>query len=499
MSSRPLFPRLLSPEVRPALRFGQRELDYATLATACAAFRRSLASLGVEKGDRVAVWAHPELETLLGFVGAVASNVVTVPLNPALGDKELNHILEDAQPKLVFSAYPEHDRQRSPDVPVHGFSFAQASMVTPRAPREENENPDDPVLLVYTSGTTGAPKGAVLSYRNLASTLDGLSDAWQLSEADTIVHALPLFHVHGLVFGLFGALRTGAALHWIPKFDPTTLSAALSGNSVLYAVPTMYRRLAEAAESDPAVRAGLGAARLLVSGSAALPAREHARIERLTGQRVCERYGLSETLINTAVRADGERRPGYVGPALPGVEIRLVNDQREPIEAHDDTSIGEVAVRGPNVFLGYLNRPEATREALDDDGWFYTGDLATMGPDGYLRIVGRKATDLIKTGGFKVGAGEVEGALLEHPAVREAAVLGVADEDLGERIVAFVVLYASNADGLGLQPAPTERELADHVARSLAPHKRPREVRVLTDLPKNAMGKVQKKKLRELL
>ncbi len=336
-----------------------------------------------------------------------------------------------------------------------------------------------------------------MGYRNLATTLDGLTDAWLLSEEDTIVHALPLFHVHGLVFGLFGALRVGAALHWIPKFEPSSLVAPLDKNSVLYAVPTMYRRLAEAAETDLSVRKGLSAARLLVSGSAALPAREHARIERLSGQRVVERYGLSETLINTAVRADGERRPGYVGQVLPGVELRLVDDQRQPITTHDDTTIGEIAVRGPNVFIGYLNRPEATLEALDHEGWFYTGDLGTMTEDGYLRIVGRKATDLIKTGGFKVGAGEVEGALLEHPSVREAAVLGFADDDLGERIVAFVVLYESEADGLGLSPAVSEGELSDHVARSLAPHKRPREVRFVKELPRNAMGKVQKSKLRE--
>jgi malonyl-CoA/methylmalonyl-CoA synthetase len=252
----------------------------------------------------------------------------------------------------------------------------------------------------------------------------------------------------------------------------------------------MYHRLAEAAEHDPQIRAGLRSARLLVSGSAALPAREHARIEALTGQRVRERYGLSETLINTAVRSDAEVRPGYVGTPLPGVEVQLVDEGRRPIASHDDTTLGEVAVRGPNVFIGYLNNPDATVAVLDRDGWFYTGDLGTLTSDGWLRIVGRKATDLIKTGGFKVGAGEVEGALLEHPAVREAAVLGVPDADLGERIVAFVVLRE------GVQEPP-ESELIDHVTRLLASHKRPREVRFVDALPRNAMGKVQKAKLRD--
>ncbi len=486
-STRPLFPHLIASESRIALRFGDRAIDYGTLALACATFRQKLAALGLQRGDRIAIWAQPELETMLGFVAALSNNLLTIPLNPDLGERELSHILADAQPRAIFSAYPERDAARSSMIPVHAFEFPLDSMVTPIASRED-ENPDDPLLLVYTSGTTGAPKGAVLSYRNVVSTLDALAEAWQLSEHDALVHALPLFHVHGLVFGLLGALRVGASMRWLPKFEPKTLAVHLEPNSVLYAVPTMYRRLAEAAEQDEHVRAGLSRARLLVSGSAALPAREHARLARLTGQQVCERYGLSETLINTAVRADGDRRPGYVGKALPSVEVRLVDDQRKPIDVHDDATLGEVAVRGPNVFLGYLNNPAATEKARDAQGWFYTGDLGTLAPDGYLRIVGRKATDLIKTGGFKVGAGEVEGALLEHPAVREAAVIGVADEDLGERIVAFVVPY----DGV---PQPAEAELIEHVRRTLAPHKRPRRVHFVVELPKNAMGKVQKAKL----
>lgn len=481
-----LFPRITSPGPWPAVRFDDKCLDYATLSTACAAFRRSLSNAGLSPGDRVAVWTHPELDTVLGLVGSIVANLVTIPLNPQLGERELAHILADARPDAIFSAYARRDQQRTPEVPVHGFSFAVDSMVTPRAPAEPSL--DEPALVLYTSGTTGAPKGAVLSKRNIMSTLDGLKEAWQLSERDTIVHALPLFHAHGLVFGLFGALRVGACLHWLPKFDPVSLAAALGPQAVLYAVPTMYHRLAEAAESNPQVRRGLASARLLVSGSAALPAREHARIERLTGQRICERYGLSETLINTAVRSDGERRPGYVGTPLPGVEVRLVNEAREPIDARDDATLGEIAVRGPNVFLGYLNNPEATVAVLDAEGWFYTGDLGTLTEDGWLRIVGRKASDLIKTGGFKVGAGEVEGALLEHPSVREAAVIGAPDPDLGERIVAYVVL-AERA------PAPSAQALIDHVAKQLAPHKRPRDVRFVTELPRNAMGKVQKAKL----
>ncbi|HEX5657004.1 MAG TPA: AMP-binding protein [Polyangiales bacterium] len=486
----PLFPRIEAeaeatpPPARDALRCGDQTLDYTGLATACALFRRALAEFFIGRNDRIAVWAHQDLNTMLTLIGAVAAGVTTVPLNPGLGEKELAHILNDAKPRAIFSAFPEQDAKRTPHIPVRGFLTPQRSLVTARI--GETRRPDEPLLVLYTSGTTGAPKGAVLSARNLSACLDGLQDAWALRESTTIVHALPLFHAHGLVFGLFGAMRVGACLELVPKFTPEAVAAALQGDDrVLYAVPTMYRRLIDAAERDAAVRTGLASARLLVSGSAALPAREHARIEAVTGQRVCERYGLSETLVNSAVRHDGERRAGYVGVPLHEVEIKLVDDERATIEAHDDATIGEIAVRGPNVFVGYLNRPESTLAVLDAEGWFHTGDLGTLAPDGYLRIVGRKATDLIKTGGFKVGAGEVEAALLEHPGVSEVAVIGAPDEDLGERIVAYVV----SREPLGAQV------LIDHVANLLAKHKRPREVRFVSELPRNALGKVLKKQL----
>jgi malonyl-CoA/methylmalonyl-CoA synthetase len=262
---------------------------------------------------------------------------------------------------------------------------------------------------------------------------------------------------------------------------------ALSGGAtMLFGVPTMYHRLADAIESDAAVAGALRGARLLVSGSAGLPARTFERVRLATGQRIVERYGLTETIMNTAVRADGERRPGEVGRALDGVEVRIVAADGGDAPADGET-IGEVVVKGQNLFLGYLNRPDATAEAVRD-GWFWTGDLATRAPDGYVRIVGRKSTDLITTGGYKVGAGEIEGALLEHHAVSEAAVKGEPDEDLGERIIAWVVL----GEGVSV---PSERELSDHVAAMLAPHKRPRTVHFVGELPRNAMGKVIKQRL----
>ncbi|HYQ62142.1 AMP-binding protein, partial [Actinophytocola sp.] len=283
-----------------------------------------------------------------------------------------------------------------------------------------------------------------------------------------------------------GPLRRGGSVRHLGRFDTEGVARELTdGATMLFGVPTMYHRIAEALPSDPGLAAALAGARLLVSGSAALPAADHARIERACGQKIVERYGMTETLMNTAIRADGERRPGTVGLPLPGVDLRLVDDAGEVIEARDGETVGEIEVTGDNLFLGYLNRPDATARVMRD-GWFRTGDMAVREPDGYVRIVGRRATDLIKSGGYKIGAGEIENALLEHPAVAEVAVTGEPDDDLGERIVAWVV-------PAGERPPPDE--LADHVARLLAPHKRPRVVRFLTSLPRNDMGKVLKRAL----
>ena len=477
-----LFPRLLAPDDRAALVFEGQTLSHRELARACAAHLGRLREAGVGPGDRVAVWTHPSMATMVALAGHAAGGIVSVPLNAKLGQTELGHVLRDAAPKRVLASDLDAVRDRTPDA-IEIRVELDGDGALPFAPVD-----DSPLLVLYTSGTTGPPKGAVLSRKNAAFDLDGLARAWAWSPLDTVVHALPLFHVHGLVLGLFGSLRVGGALLWLARFSPDAVADALRpGGTVLFAVPTMFHRLADSAESDARVADGLRAARLLVSGSAGLPVREHRRIEAITGRGVLERYGLTETLINCAVRAEGGPTPGYVGPPVDGVELVLVDDARAPIDAHDDATIGEVAVRGDNVFSGYLNRADATAEVIDRDGWFYTGDLATRAADGAIRIVGRRATDLIKTGGFKVGAGEVEAALLEHPGVAEAAVLGVADDDLGERIVAFVVRREGDET--------SEGALADHVASELTPHKRPREVRFVPELPRNAMGKVVKAKL----
>jgi malonyl-CoA/methylmalonyl-CoA synthetase len=458
--------RVLEGGGEPAVSVGDRGLSYGELREAAAAVAKQF-----EGAERVAVWAESTLETCVACVAALVTGTPLVPVNPKLGRGELEHVLSDSRPDVVIGG---------PDGVAVDLDARGGELPGTDAQDE------DTALIIYTSGTTGRPKGAQLPRRAVASNLDGLADAWEWTGDDVLTHGLPLFHVHGLVLGLFGPLRRGGELRHLGRFDPQAAAAALQdGATMMFGVPTMYHRLGREAEGDDGIVSGLKRARLLVSGSAPLPAPEFTRIEQLTGQQIVERYGLTETLMNTAVRADSPRKPGYVGVPVPGVEVRLVDDDGNELDASDDETIGEVTVNGPNLFTGYLNRQDATDEAMRD-GWFFTGDLATVGEDGYWRIVGRRSTDLIKTGGYKVGAGEIEVALIEHPAVLEAAVTGEEDPDLGERIIAWVV-----PDG----DTPDEKALIDHVAAELAPHKRPREVRFLDELPRNAMGKVQKKKL----
>ncbi|QIJ62420.1 acyl-CoA synthetase [Streptomyces sp. JB150] len=510
-----LFPALAdrAAGARPALRFGDRSLTYAQLASAAGAVAGRVRGV-----RRVAVWATPTPETAVGVVGALLAGVPVVPLNPKSGEQELAHIVGDSAPAAVLvapgDALPgplralrriDVDAGTDADADSGAPSNSEASSTpgTPSATATDPGTPSDPgrplpdepaddahpALIVYTSGTTGPPKGAVIPRRAVAATLDALADAWQWTGDDVLVHGLPLFHVHGLVLGILGPLRRGGSVRHLGRFGTEGVARELNaGATMLFGVPTMYHRIAEALPGDPELVRALSGARLLVSGSAALPVHDHERIAAATGRRVVERYGMTETLMNTSVRADGEARAGTVGVPLPGVELRLVEEDGSVVTAYDGETVGEIQVRGPHLFTGYLNRPDATAAAFTADGWFRTGDVAVRDPDGYVRIVGRKATDLIKSGGYKIGAGEIENALLEHPAVREAAVTGEPDPDLGERIVAWIV------------PADTGRppslpELADHVARRLAPHKRPRVLRHLDALPRNDMGKIMKRAL----
>ena len=475
--SEPLFPSLADPDGREAIRIGDAALSYESLAQAAAAAAHQL-----HGSRRVAVWAQPTLELAIAVVGALAAGAAVVPINPGLGPRELGHIVDDSTPDR-FVAWPGVD-------PPEQLAHLPRLDIDPTARAEETLpdelQSDDTAFVMYTSGTTGPPKGVQIPRRAITSNLDALAEIWQWTSEDRLTHALPVFHVHGLVIGILGPLRRNAQVEHAGRFSPQALAKALNeGATMVFGVPTMYSRIAKEAETDPDLAGAFAKARLLVSGSAALPTTVHDAIKRLTGREILERYGLTETLMNAGVRLGDDVIPGRVGPPLPGVEVQLLDEDGATV-ASDDEAIGEVAVRGPNVFTGYLNRPDATAEAMRD-GWFMTGDMATRDAQGSLKLVGRKSTDLIKSGGYRIGAGEIEGALLEHPAVAEVAVTAKPDDDLGERIVAWVVTEPGET--------ATADELETHVANLLTKHKRPREVHFLDELPRNAMGKVMKREL----
>ncbi|WP_280293156.1 acyl-CoA synthetase [Nocardia abscessus] len=422
----------------------------------------------VARAERVAVLAEATVETALAVVGCLIAGVTVVPVPPDSGTTERAHILADSAAQAWLGKAPE-----GADLPVVPVRRHARSWHTYPEP-----DPATTAFVLYTSGTTGLPKGVLLSRGAIAAGLDALADAWAWTASDTLVHGLPLFHVHGLILGLLGPLRVGSPL--IHTGKPTPQAYAAAKGSLYFGVPTVWSRVVE----DPDSAKQLADARLLVSGSAPLPVPVFERLRELTGHAPVERYGMSETMITLSTRADGERRPGWVGTPVRGVRTRLRDESGAPVP-HDGESIGGLEVSGPMFFDGYLNRPEATAQSWTEDGWFRTGDVAAIDAEGFHRIVGRESVDLIKSGGYRVGAGEVETVLLGHPAVAEAAVVGLPDHDLGQRITAFVVLRDS----------ATERELIDHVAAQLSVHKRPREIRVVDTLPRNAMGKVQKKKL----
>jgi malonyl-CoA/methylmalonyl-CoA synthetase len=454
----------LEPSDKVALRFGPPgrtvELTYRELVGAAGALVPQIAGCA-----RVAVHATPTIHTAVGVVAALLAGVPVVPLNPRLGEREIAHELADAAPERVLAA---PDAEVPYDLPRIDVALDGDGSLPPEPPAT------DPALVIYTSGTTGMPKGAVLSRRAVAANLDGLAAAWAWTAEDVLAHALPLFHVHGLVLGVLGPLRRGGTLHHLGTLDATALAAVRP--TLVFGVPTQYHRLADQLEGDPDSAAAIGRTRLLVSGSAALTTVDHERIRKLTGLAVRERYGMTETLIITAARADEEPEPGAVGPPLADTQVRITGDDE----------MGPIEIRSPSLFDGYLNRPDATAAARTADGWFATGDIGRWTESGAVAIVGRSATDLIKSGGYKIGAGEIENALLEHAGVAEVAVIGVPDDDLGERIVAHVVPAGE---------PPAARELIDHVGTLLAPHKRPREIRFTDALPRNDMGKVVKARL----
>jgi fatty acid CoA ligase FadD36 len=456
-------------DVDDAVRIGNVTLSRSDLVGAATSVAERVGG-----ANRIAVLATPTASTVLAIVGCVIAGVSAVPVPADVGQAERRHILTDSGAQAWLGEAPSQDWAPDglPHIPVrmHARSWHCYAEPSPKAT----------ALTIYTSGTTGPPKGVRLSRRAIAACLDALAQAWQWTPDDTLVHGLPLFHVHGLVLGLLGSLRVGNRFLHTGKPTPAAYAQACSeaGGTLYFGVPTVWSRVV----GDTAAAGALKPARLLVSGSAPLPVPVFDQLVRRTGHAPVERYGSTESLITLSTRAAGERRPGWVGLPLAGIQTRLIDDAGGPVP-HDAETMGRLQVRGPTLFDGYLNRPEATAEAFDADGWYRTGDVAVIDGGGMHRIVGRESVDLIKSGGYRVGAGEIETALLGHPDVLEAAVVGLPDEDLGQRIVAFVV---GDADS---------EALIDYVAQQLSVHKRPREVRIVDTLPRNVMGKVLKKEL----
>lgn len=457
---------LTATDVADAVRIDGTVLSRSDLAGAATSVAERVGGAG-----RVAILAAPTAATVLAVTGCLIAGVPFVPVPADVGAAERRHMLTDSGAQAWLGAAPD-ETGGLPHIPVrlHARSWH----------RYPEPSPDATAMIIYTSGTTGLPKGVVLSRRAIAADLDALAQAWQWTADDVLVHGLPLFHVHGLVLGLLGSLRIGNRFIHTGKPTPEGYAQARTdfGGTLFFGVPTVWSRVG----ADEAAARALGPARLLVSGSAPLPVPVFDRLAARTGHQPVERYGASESLITISTRADGERRPGWVGLPLAGVQTRVLDDDGGAVP-HDGETVGKLHVRGPMMFDGYLNRPDATAEAFDADGWYRTGDVAVIDGGGMHRIVGRESVDLIKSGGYRIGAGEIETVLLGHPGVREAAVVGMPDADLGQRIVAYIV-GSANGD-----------ELIDYVAQQLSVHKRPREVRVVDALPRNAMGKVLKKEL----
>ncbi|BBY85173.1 acyl-CoA synthetase [Mycolicibacterium tokaiense] len=445
-------------------------LSHRALYDAASGF--AAAVLGNGDAPVVAVCAVPTMTTVVAVTGALLGGVPVVPVPPDAGTAEVAHIVTDSGATCWVG--PPRD---GVDLPV-----LEPGSAGDGALPAQTGAPERPAMILYTSGTTGAPKGVLLSRNAIAAGIEGLADAWSWTAEDTVVHGLPLFHTHGLILGVIGSLHLGSQL--IHTGKPTPERYAAAGGTMYFGVPTVWARIVR----DEAAAGALASARLLVSGSAPLPVPVFQRLAELTGLAPVERYGMTETMITLSTRADGERRPGWVGMPIAGAQTRIQSDDGQPVP-HDGESIGRLQVRGTMLFDGYLNLPDVTAACWTDDGWFVTGDLAAIDESGFHRIVGRESVDLIKSGGYRIGAGEIETSLLARSEVHEVAVIGMADDDLGQRIVAYVV----SETGSGSEELA--EQLIAHVADDLSWHKRPREVRFVSSLPRNAMGKVQKKAL----
>ena len=491
-SSPPIVARAAAHGGRTAVVAESRTLTYAELLDDSARVAAALlAGRGDLDGARVAFLVPPGWEYVAVQWGVWRAGGVAVPLAVSHPEAELEYVVRDADAETVI-AHPDSADVLGRVAEHNGRRFLSTDEALSAKPSVLPEVGEDrPAMIVYTSGTTGKPKGVVTTHANLRAQVTALVDAWGWTADDRTLLVLPLHHVHGIVNVLSCALWSGAVCEILPRFDADeTWRAIESGRLTLFmAVPTVYRRLIAAFDEAHEERRarmveGCRRMRLMVSGSAALPVQMLERWREISGHTLLERYGMTEIGMALSNPLHGERRPGSVGIPLPAVEARVVDDEAQPVEPGTP---GDLEIRGPAVFREYWRRPEATAEAFRD-GWFRTGDVAVV-EDGYHRLLGRRSVDIIKTGGFKVSALEIEEVLREHPAIAECAVVGIEDEEWGER-VCLAVEAAS--------PLPPLSELQAWARQRLAPYKLPRDLRRVDTLPRNAMGKVVKPEVAKL-
>nr|WP_300314882.1 malonyl-CoA synthase [Halomonas sp.] len=473
-----------------------RDYSYADALDVSARLAGALVAMGVTPGDRVAVQVDKSPEAILLYLACLKVGGVYLPLNTGYTAEEIRYFLGDAEPALFVCRPAALEAARAVaaacgDVRVETLgTAADGSLMeaTAQATAHDTIIPrasDDLAAILYTSGTTGRSKGAMLTHANLGSNAASLVEAWRFTEQDRLIHALPIFHTHGLFVACNVILMAGASMRFLPKFDVDEIFEELAEGTTMMGVPTFYTRLLK----DPRLtREACANMRLFTSGSAPLTAETHQDFEAATGHAILERYGMTETNMNTSNPYDGERIAGTVGMPLPGVEVRITERDSGHHEPLPQGQIGMLEVRGPNVFKGYWRMPEKTREELLEDGFFITGDLALIDERGYVQIVGRDK-DLVISGGYNVYPKEVESHIDEMKGVVESAVIGLPHPDFGEGVTAVVVAE----EGAALQ----EDAIIAALANKLAKYKQPKRVFFVDSLPRNTMGKVQKNQLRE--
>ncbi len=479
-----------------------RSISYAEASAASARIANSLLQLGAGRGDRVTVQVEKSVENLFLYLACLRAGLVYHPLNTAYTAAELTYFLGNAEPTIVIcgsgsvgtieSVLSAHSGKYSGVKAVLTLDADGSGSLMELAAKAGSEadiahcDGTDMAALLYSSGTTGRPKGIMLSHDNLRKNAETLVEAWGFTAADRLLHMLPIYHVHGLFVGISCVLMSGASMAWHSGYSDKAAIAAMPDCTVMMGVPTYYTRLLSNPDFGPECSSNM---RLFISGSAPLLVETFVEFEARCGHTILERYGMSETGMNTSNPLQGERRAGTVGLPLPGVTVRVVDDVSECLA---DGEIGNLQVRGPNVFSGYWRMPEKTAEDFTADGFFNTGDKATISTDGYVSIVGR-AKDLIICGGLNVYPKEVELVIDDIAGVKESAVIGVPHADFGEAVVAVII--ADSADPGSL--APKAEEVIAHCKTQLANFKVPKQVHMIDALPRNAMGKVQKNLLRQ--